>query len=257
MSRRSPRIRARFAATVEVSGTDQTLVCRTRDVSADGCFLDSQAELAPGAAVSLAVMDSVRGEVVQVDGVVARSRPAADGGAGFGVRLARATPEWRILLQCHEHALGTGSASVATGHLAVLLVGDEGSRRGAAALYVTSGWDVRFATDAAMVALALDEATFDAVVVDYEPDDPRTVEVLRTVRQRRPRALRIICSDAPAVTGAGLLVQRWVNRDAGVDGLIATLAAEIPPTPSRIPRPGGPGMAATRAPETARPGSPR
>src|SRR5690606_28494635 len=107
-------------------------------------------------------------------------------------------------LQCHE-ALGSPAAPAPAGHLAVLIVGDESGRRAAAALYVTTGWDVRFAVDDASIDEALAEVAFDAVVVELEPDDPQAVGALRATRRRRPEAVRVVCSAAPAVTGDALL----------------------------------------------------
>src|SRR5262245_31098315 len=93
MSRRSPRYRARCAATVQIAGVENTLVCHTRDISADGCFLDTAEKIAEGVPVALAIMDNESGEVVQVDGVVARAT-GTDRTRGIGVRLGAPAPGW-------------------------------------------------------------------------------------------------------------------------------------------------------------------
>ena len=115
MSRRSPRIRARFAATVHIAGVEHTLVCHTRDISAEGCFLDTAEMIAPGVGLSLALMDNERGEVVQVDGVVARCLPGGVNGIGrgVGVRLTAPPPGFLAELQQRYVSRTEGSRRLA------------------------------------------------------------------------------------------------------------------------------------------------
>lgn len=224
MSRRSPRIRARFAATVQVAGLPHTLVCHTRDISIDGCFLDTAEVIAVGVPVALALMDNERGEVVQVDGVVARCLPGgADGaGRGIGVKLDDATPEWLVMVSRYQRDR-TGDTAGPPVRLAVLVVGDEQQRRGALALYVTSGWDVRFAIDQATAEEALDSADIDAVIAEFEADDPRARAVLEAARRLQPAARRVIRASLTAGGASDGLYHRAVAREAGLEVLLDAL----------------------------------
>jgi hypothetical protein len=226
MSRRTPRVRARFAATVEVAGLPHTLVCHTRDISVDGCFLDTGEVLAPGVAVSLALMDAERGEVVQIDGVVARCLPGDDGNPrGVGVKLTATSPGWQGMV-ARYHQVTTGTTIHPPTRLAVLVVGDEQQRRAALALYVSSGWDVRFAIDVDSAAEALGAIAIDAVIADFEPGDPRGAAILETARQMQPRARRLARVRDGASIGDDPLIQQVVVREAGIDGLVEALIGE-------------------------------
>jgi hypothetical protein len=228
MSRRSPRIRARFAATVHIAGVEHTLVCHTRDISAEGCFLDTAEMIAPGVGLSLALMDNERGEVVQVDGVVARCLPGGINGVGrgVGVRLVAPPPGWQLMVQRYQQSRKeTEPGVLPTVRLAILVVGDEDQRRGALALYVRSGWDVRFATDVETAEEAM--AAVDAVIAEYDLDDNRALGVLQAAKRLQPDARRFVRSglrnkhvpeDADVIEGV-------IDRDAGMEALVEALSA--------------------------------
>jgi hypothetical protein len=232
VSRRSPRIRARFAATVHIAGVEHTLVCHTRDISAEGCFLDTAEMIAPGVGLSLALMDNERGEVVQVDGMVARCLPGGPNGVGrgVGVRLTAPPPDWQLMVQRYQQSRTTEEIVVPTVRLTILVVGDEEQRRGALALYVTSGWDVRFATDVETAEEAMAAVDLDAVIAEYELHDSRWNEILGVARRLQPDARRFVrCSlrgQRPTI-GAEDLVHRIVDRQAGLDALVEALGAEF------------------------------
>ncbi|HWM84644.1 MAG TPA: PilZ domain-containing protein [Kofleriaceae bacterium] len=230
MSRRSPRIRARFAATVHIAGVEHTLVCHTRDISAEGCFLDTAEMIAPGVGLSLALMDNERGEVVQVDGVVARCLPGGPNGVGrgVGVRLVVPPPDWQLMVQRYQQSRATEDAALPSVRLAILVVGDEEQRRGALALYVTSGWDVRFATDVDTAEEAMAAVDLDAIIAEYELRDPRWREILSVARRLQPDAHRFVrCTlrGQRAPSGAEELVDRVIDREAGLDALVEALGA--------------------------------
>jgi hypothetical protein len=233
MSRRSPRVRARFAASVQIAGVEHTLVCHTRDISADGCFLDTSESIAVGVSLSLALMDSERGEVVQVEGVVAR-RLVGDKGAkrGVGVKLIAPPPEWELMVERYQQAGASGEGDKVPIRLAILVVGDEAQRRGALALYVTSGWDVRFATDYATAEEALTGVELDAVIAEYELGDRRWNEILGLAKRLQPGARRVVrCSLAghtpPPPGQRDDLVHRVVDRAGGVDALLDALMVGV------------------------------
>jgi hypothetical protein len=232
VSRRSPRVRARFAATVHIAGVEHTLVCHTRDISAEGCFLDTAEMIAPGVGLSLALMDNERGEVVQVDGVVARCLPGGPNGIGrgVGVRLLSPPPDWQLMVQRYQQSRGGDDGGMPAVRLAILVVGDEEQRRGALALYVTSGWDVRFATDVTTSEEAMAAVDLDAVIAEYELNDSRWHDILLVARRLQPDARRFVrCSlrgqRIPA--GAEELAHRIVDRESGLDALVDGLVAEF------------------------------
>jgi hypothetical protein len=103
----------------------------------------------------------------------------------------------------------------------ILVVGDEHRQRGAMALYVTSGWDVMFATDASVLE-ALDEIALDAVIAELDANDPRLPPIMSDVKKVQPAARRIVRGDGK---GSDDLVHRYVDRDAGLDALLDAITA--------------------------------
>ena len=230
MSRRSPRIRARFAATVHIAGVEHTLVCHTRDISAEGCFLDTAEMIAPGVGLSLALMDNERGEVVQVDGVVARCLPGGVNGVGrgVGVRLTAPPPGWQMMVQRYQQSRSETEPGVLPSvRLAILVVGEEDQRRGALALYVRSGWDVRFATDVDTAEEAMAAVDLDAVIAEYDLDDGRAVAVLEAARRLQPDARRFVRSGLrnKRVPDDVDVIEGVIDRDAGLEALVEALSA--------------------------------
>ena len=208
------------------------LVCRTRDISMTGCFLDTGQLLDSGQVLRIAVMDAARGEVIELEGTVTRCLPpGADGvGRGVGVRVPTPPDEWSLLVQ--RHKLGANLPEPSTLRLRVLVVGDEKQRRGALALYVTSGWDVRFASDLEGAVEALDGVKLNAVIAENELSDRRWENVLSAARRLQPSTRRIVrCHlDGQAIPdGSGLrvLVHRFVDRAAGLDALLDALTADM------------------------------
>jgi len=217
---------------VHIAGVEHTLVCHTRDISADGCFLDTAEMIAPGVGLSLALMDNERGEVVQVDGVVARCLPGGPNGIGrgVGVRLLQPPPDWQLMVQRYQQSRGGDEIGLPTVRLAILVVGDEEQRRGALALYVTSGWDVRFATDVATAEEAMAAVDLDAVIAEYELNDSRWHDILLVARRLQPDARRFVrCSLRGHRIPAGVeeLAHRIIDRASGLDALVEALGAEF------------------------------
>ena len=217
---------------MHIAGVEHTLVCHTRDISAEGCFLDTAEMIAPGVGLSLALMDNERGEVVQVDGVVARCLPGGPNGVGrgVGVRLTTPPPDWQLMVQRYQQSRTTEEIAVPTVRLTILVVGDEEQRRGALALYVTSGWDVRFATDVETAEEAMAAVDLDAVIAEYELRDPRWHEILQVARRLQPDARRFVrCSlrGQRAPGGAEGLVHRIIDRESGLDALVEALGEEL------------------------------
>ncbi len=232
MSRRSPRYRARFAATVQIAFVEHTLVCHTRDISAEGCFLDTSESIAEGVPVSLALMDNETGEAVQCEGTVARCIPSGPN-QGIGVRLTKPPEGWQAMVERYS-AMEEASDSSAPRpmRMAILVVGDEKHRRGALALYVTSGWDVRFAVDRDTAVEALQMMKLDAVIAEHSISDPRLPGILEAARQIQPNARRIVrCplrgGKTPPPGRPEELVHRVVDMDSGLDALLEALTASM------------------------------
>ncbi|HUH02467.1 MAG TPA: PilZ domain-containing protein [Kofleriaceae bacterium] len=231
MSRRHPRVRTRLTATVRVDA--RMIVCPTRDVSAAGCFLETADDIPLGTEIGVAVMDLVRGEVLEITGTVCRRvMPNAEGdSAGLGVQVHDPPEGWELLVERVQAASGP-IGGVSTGRLRILVVGDEKRRRGALALYVTSGWDVRFAEDLEAAMEALAAVQLSAVIAEHELDDQRWTDVLAATRTMQPTARRIVRCNlhgkaAPETDPAVDLVHRVVDLDAGMDALLDALTADF------------------------------
>ncbi|MBT8493263.1 MAG: PilZ domain-containing protein [Deltaproteobacteria bacterium] len=232
MSRQSPRIPARFAATVEIAGIDHTIVCHTRDISTEGCFLDTSEQIASGVELSIAIMDNVLGEVVEAQGEVTRLVDENDVGTGRGVGVKLIDPPigWTAMVERYEQSDGEeGQHAI---RLRVLVVGDEDRKRGALALYVKSGWDLRFATELENAREALYSVELDAVIAEHDLTDQRWAEVLATARRIQPTARRLVRTslkggEMPTHGGKDDLVHRVVDLDSGLDALVDALTADI------------------------------
>jgi len=106
------------------------------------------------------------------------------------------------------------------------VVGDDHRQRGAMALYVSSGWDILFASDDFSVHEALANIALDAVIAELDAGDPRVAPIMHDVRKAQPNARRIVRG---AGRGDGDLVHRYVDRDAGLEALVDAVTAKIPP----------------------------
>lgn len=223
VSRRANRIRAQLAATVSpIAPVGDMFVCQTRDVSQVGCFLDTATALEPGTRIAIVVFDAERGSPVEVTGEVSRRLIGAH--PGLGVRLLDPPDDWNILVA--QLARASGPTEKRGRRLRVLVVGDERRQRGALALYVTSGWDVRFATDLDGTIEALRGVNLDAVIAELDAADPRWEPVLEEARRIQPGARRIVRGARNGPPPEAPLVHRFVDRDAGLEALLDALTAE-------------------------------
>jgi len=205
-------------------------VSRTRDVSEDGLCLDTMAWFPLGTRLSVKLVDPASGSTLEVVGDVVRE--AAAPAWVLGIVLITPPPEWHALVAAARRARADGRASPATARsarrtgrrLRVLVVGDDHRQRGALALYLLSGWDVLFASDLASIADAVRGLSLDAIVAELDATDPRLVPILAAARTAQPAARRIV--HGAGQTG-GELVHRYVERDAGLDALVAAVTADL------------------------------
>jgi hypothetical protein len=197
-------------------------VCRTLDVSDGGLSLDTAAWFPLGTRLALALVDPASGSAVEVIGDVVRE--AAAPSWTLGILLIDPPLEWQALVAAAARRSGSGHHRPAK-RLRVLVFGDDHRQRGAMALYVTSGWDVLFATDEDSMAEALEHIELDAVVAELELADPRLPPIMDNVRRLQPAARRIVRS---AGRGESELVHRFVDRDAGLEALLDAVTADIP-----------------------------
>ena len=225
MSRRANRIRAQLAATITpIAPAGDMFVCQTRDVSQVGCFLDTPVTLEVGTRIEIAIFDKGRGAPVEVLGEVTRALRGSN--PGLGIRLLDAIDDWKIL--CAQLAREAGPHDKPARRLRILVVGDERRQRGALALYVTSGWDVQFATDLPGTVQALREVrSLDAVIAEHDAADERWPSVLEEARRIQPGARRIVRGLKNGPVPAAPLVHRFVERDAGLDALLDALTADM------------------------------
>jgi hypothetical protein len=218
VSRRAPRYRISLRATVSPLLGGQTVVCTTRDVSEVGVCLDTAEWLPLGTRVSLTLLDPTSGSAIEVIGDVVREASAA-----LGVLLIEPPAEWRVLVA--QAARSTGAPEKPGKRMRVLVFGDEHRQRGAMALYVSSGWDILFASDEFAVHEALDNIKLDAVIAELDAADDRVEPIMDDVRKAQPTARRIVRG---AGRGESDLVHRFVDRDAGLEALLDAVTAQIP-----------------------------
>jgi len=227
VSRRAPRYRAQLTCTITShSGNHALLVCRSRDISNVGVALDTEASLDPGTRIGITVMDPARGVAIEMVGEV--TRPLGGQQAGVGVKLLEPPDDWGALVAMRARAATAGGEAPRPRRMRVLVVGDDHRRRGALHLYVTSGWDVRFASDLEGAAEALHDFKIDAVIAEHDLGDPRWQPILSEAKRAQPDARRIVrgALHGPAPI-AGPLVHRFVDREAGIDALLDALTADL------------------------------
>lgn len=217
---------------MQIAGVEHTLVCNTRDISHEGCFLLTSERIAEGVELTLAVLDNHRGEAIQIRGIVARVLPRDARISGIGVRLIDPPEEWQHMVRRYQEEAGTDTGPHKPIRLAILVIGDDSHRRGALALYVTSGWDVRFAIDLVTAIEALNGVKLDAVIIEYRLEDPRLGAILDAARRIQPSARRIVrtaLEGKPAAPPEPIahLVHRVVDEASGLDALLDALTAHI------------------------------
>jgi hypothetical protein len=198
-------------------------LCHTRDVSDVGICLDTSdvAEWLPiGSRVSLALTDPRSGTAMEVIGDVVRE--VAGASPALGVLLIEPPAEWKALVA--NAARHTGKEEKPGKRMRVLVVGDDHRQRGAMALYVSSGWDVLFASDDYAVHEALEHIKLDAVIAELDAADPRIDPIMDDVRKAQPAARRIVRG---AGRSGGDLVHRYVDRDSGLEALLDAVTANI------------------------------
>lgn len=197
-------------------------VCRTLDVSDVGVSLDTAAWFPLGTRLSLSLTDPATGTALEVIGDVVREAVAPSW--TLGILLIEPPAEWQAVVMSAQRKSGGGPHRPAK-RLRVLVFGNEHRQRGAMALYVTSGWDVLFATEEDSIAEALAHIDLDAVVAELDLSDPRLLPIMHHVRQRQPTARRIVRG---AGRGESDLVHRFVDRDAGLEALLDAVTADMP-----------------------------
>jgi hypothetical protein len=198
----------------------EIVVCRTRDISEVGVCLDTAAWLPIGTRVSLALTDPSAGTAVEVIGDVVRELNGTE--PALGVLLIDPPAEWSVLVGAA--ARQSGPVEKPGKRMRVLVVGDDHRQRGAMALYVSSGWDILFASDEFAVHEALDNIVLDAVIAELDANDARIAPIMDDVRKVQPNARRIVRG---AGRGEGDLVHRYVDRDAGLDALLDAVTAKL------------------------------
>ncbi|WP_269821691.1 PilZ domain-containing protein [Haliangium ochraceum] len=237
MSRRYPRIRARLTVTVSRDDQGAPFVCHTRDISERGCFLDTAKMVPPGTRLLIALLDDLRGAAMEIAGEVARCLPPdAEGrGRGLGVRFDSPPDEWNLTVVGYhaEREKERRARRLKRTRLRVLVVGNQARQRGAMALYVTSGWDVRFAADLEGVEDALDGVRLDAIIAENDIAGTPWNQVLAAARRLQPEARRIVLRASPdhgpstsLRPGDPPLFHHVVDREAGIEELLDALTLE-------------------------------
>jgi hypothetical protein len=220
VSRRAPRFRISLAAKVSPLLGGELVVCHTRDISDVGICLDTAAWLPIGTRVSLALTDEKTGSTVELIGDVVREMNGTE--PALGVLLIEPPPEWKSVVA--GAARLSGKIEKPSRRMRVLVVGDDHRQRGAMALYVSSGWDILFASDDFSVHEALENISLDAVIAELDANDPRVEPVMEDVRKTQPNARRIVRGHGKGSTD---LVHRYVEREAGLEALLDAVTANF------------------------------
>jgi hypothetical protein len=182
--------------------------------------LDTAEWLPVGTRVSLTLTDPRAGNAIEVIGDVVREVNGAN--PALGVLLVEPPPEWKVLVA--QAARMSGQVERPGRRMRVLVVGDDHRQRGAMALYVSSGWDILFASDDFAVHEALENIKLDAVIAELDASDPRIEPIMDDVRKAQPEARRIVRGVG---RGEGDLVHRYVDRDSGLEALLDAVTANI------------------------------
>lgn len=201
-------------------------MCRTRDVSELGLSLDTAAWFPLGTRLAVSLVDPASGGALEVVGDVVRE--AVSPSWSLGILVIEPPPEWGALVGSAARR-SSNSLERSTKRFRVLVVGDDHRQRGAMALYVTSGWDVLFATDGESVAEAIENVDLDAVIAELDGEDPRVTPIMEGIRKLQPKARRIVRGNGK---GSSELVHRFVERDTGLEALLDAITADIPQSPS-------------------------
>ena len=196
----------------------ELVVCHTRDISEVGVCLDTAAWLPIGTRVSLKLTDPRTGMPLEVIGDVVRETNGTH--AALGVLIIEPPAEWKMLVT--QAARNSGTLDKPGKRMRVLVVGDDHRQRGAMALYVSSGWDILFASDDFAVHEALANIKLDAVIAELDAADPRIAPIMDDVRKVQPEARRIVRG---AGKSEGDLVHRYVDRDSGLEALVDAVTA--------------------------------
>jgi hypothetical protein len=220
LSRRAPRYRIELKVTVSPLLGGQLVVCHTRDISEVGMCLDTAEWLPVGTRVSLTLTDPRAGSAIEVIGDVVRE--VNGNNPALGVLLVEPPAEWKVLVA--QAARTSGTVERPGRRMRVLVVGDDHRQRGAMALYVSSGWDILFASDDFAVHEALENIKLDAVIAELDASDPRIDPIMDDVRKAQPAARRIVRGIGRA---EGDLVHRYVDRDSGLEALLDAVTANI------------------------------
>ena len=207
-------------------------VCRTRNISAAGVCLDTAAWFPLGTRLSVTVVDPTTGDAIEVIGDVVREAIAPSW--FLGILVVSPPPEWRLLVEAVANRSGKVPPRVKRRR--VLVIGDPDRQRGAMALYVTSGWDVLFASDHDNIVDAVEAIELDAVIAELDADDPRLPEIMASIRRAQPTTRRIVRGAAGTSAGSaegnpprGIdLVHRYVDRDAGLEAVVDAVTGDIP-----------------------------
>ncbi len=197
-------------------------MCRTRDVSVVGMSLETPAWFPLGTRLAMSLVDPASGGALEVIGDVVRE--ARSPSWSLGILVIEPPMEWSALVAAAARRATTG-VEKATKRFRVLVVGDDHRQRGAMALYVTSGWDVLFATDGDSVAEAIENVDLDAVIAELDGEDPRVQPIMEGIRKLQPKARRIVRGHGK---GSSELVHRFVERDSGLEALLDAITADIP-----------------------------
>jgi hypothetical protein len=222
LSRRAPRYRIDLAAKAQPLLGGETAVCRTKDVSEVGLCLDTAAWFPLGTRLSVALYEPESGTALEVIGDVVRE--ATIPSWTLGILLIDPPDEWQNIVAVAQR--NTAPSDKPVKRLRVLVIGDDHRQRGAMALYVTSGWDVLFATDADIVEeVSSNNIELDAVIAELDPGDPRVPPIMEGIRRIQPSARRIVRGTG---TGTSELVHRFVDRNDGLEALLDAITADIP-----------------------------
>lgn len=228
MSRKAQRLQINLTLTLTLDGDPITLAATTTNISSAGCLVRLNRELPIGRIIHVALLDDETGNLIDMDGVIARQEVVVEGQWATGIHFPDPGLTWAELCRRKGAITKTGLVQVARRYR-ILVVGDEARIRGALALYVTSGFDVRFAGGVDNAREALASVHLDAVIAERELSDPEWVGILEAALEKQPAARRLVRSSREVQPfdekEVARLVHRVVDIEGGVEALIDAITA--------------------------------
>lgn len=213
MGRRHQRIHSNLVVDLGLNSGAQK-IARTRDISKEGCFINTNASMSVGDVVNLTF--PIGDAMIAIAGTVTRVLPpsAQGGDQGFGIRLHSPPGLWGQHVDDVIRNEGKQSAH----QYSVLIISDAELRAQTVANFATANWRVDFAFDFESAKSILGHQTFDAVILETNQYERRWERTLALAVSLQPTATRIVraklTGDQESTAAAKALVQHFTSSES-------------------------------------------